>query len=285
MAYQIQEYIICLHTLVMDEMNIAQSDPVEGSVIEGLAPVNPSFREFDPTTSRFSSAVWYDKVREQKIILAGCGGIGSYVGFLLGRMKPNYLTLYDPDTVEAGNLSGQLFSVKDIGRKKVAALYRLISEGSDFGHIYTITSNYEEESLTSPVMICGFDNMNARRAFFNNWSAELEHQNSHEFDVHNALFIDGRLAAEEFQVLAFTGDNIRAIERYKQEFLFSDAEAEVTLCSLKQTSYMASMIASVMVNIFTNFCANLCDLPLPREIPFLTSYRADFMELKTVYHE
>lgn len=266
-------------------MNIGQSNPVAEPEVEGLAPVNPSFREFDPTTSRFSSAIWYDKVREQNVVLAGCGGIGSYVGFLLGRMKPNQLILFDPDTVEVGNLSGQLYSINDIGRKKVTALYRLIREGSDYGRIITNANNYGVSPSTSPVMICGFDNMEARRTFFNNWSVMVRGRIDRGQDIHHCLFIDGRLAAEEFQVLAFTGDNIKARERYEREFLFSDEEAEETLCSLKQTSYMANMIASVMVNVFTNFCANLCDLPLPREIPFLTSYRADFMELKTVYYE
>jgi len=37
----------------------------------------------DTSTSRFSSAVWYNKVQEKIITLAGLGGIGSYVAFLV----------------------------------------------------------------------------------------------------------------------------------------------------------------------------------------------------------
>ena len=40
------------------------------------------------------------------------------------------------------------------------------------------------------------------------------------------------------------------------------------------------MIGSVIVNIFTNFCANECGLVFPREVPFLTTYRADYMDFK-----
>lgn len=91
------------------------------------------------------------------------------------------------------------------------------------------------------------------------------------------------MAAEKFQVLAITGDDEYNIKRYKDEFLFSDEEAEETLCSYKQTTYMANMIGSVMVNLFTNFMANKAGSPIPRSLPFLTSYTGDFLMFNTEY--
>ena len=71
------------------------------------------------------------------------------------------------------------------------------------------------------------------------------------------LLIDGRLAAEEFQVLCLRGDDTFNIQRYMDEFLFSSAEAEESICCRKQTnSFISNMIASVMVNLFVNFVAN-----------------------------
>lgn len=259
----------------------AVATPTEGAVpapVEGLSPINPARTAADMTVSRFSSAVWYDKVREKDIILAGCGGIGSYVGFLLGRMKPHLLILYDNDSVDETNLSGQLFRRDDVGAPKTTALCRVIASYTSFTHLYSIPRKYNSLDGTKPIMICGFDNMAARRIFYENWKTNLADMDSERRKM--ALFIDGRLAAEEFQVFAITGDNWTAMERYEKEFLFSDEEAEETLCSYKQTSYMANMIGSVMVNIFTNFCANECDLVLPREVPFLTTYRADYMDFK-----
>ena len=243
--------------------------------VDGLIPVNPATGP-DETTSRFSSAIWYEKVKEKDITLAGCGGIGSYVGFLLGRMKPARLVLYDNDTVEVANLSGQLFDSRFIGSYKVDALRTMINEYSYCFTIYSIRERYTQYSGVSPIMICGFDNMEARKVFFKKWEAAALDST----DAGKYLFIDGRLAAEEFQVFAITGDNRAAMRKYEEEYLFSDEEAEETLCSYKQTSYMANMIASVMVNIFTNFCANECGLPFPRETPFLTTYRADYMYFK-----
>lgn len=88
------------------------------------------------------------------------------------------------------------------------------------------------------------------------------------------------MAAEEFQVFAIQGDDIRAMKLYEEEWLFCDSEAEETLCSYKQTSFMANMIGSVMVNLFVNFVANECDPIFPRDVPFLTTYDASTMYFK-----
>lgn len=243
---------------------------------ENLIPRNPSIAP-DESTSRFSSALWYNKVKEKSIILAGCGGIGSYVGFLLGRMKPQMLTIYDSDVVEVGNLSGQLFGMRDVGRHKVYALQERITDLDAYHQLYCINRKFTPTSQGGPIMICGFDNMAARGIFYMKWKEQLERG---AVPAEQCLFIDGRLAAEEFQVFAITGDNEAAMQRYERDFLFPDGEAEATLCSYKQTSYMANMIGSVIVNIFTNFCANECGLVFPREVPFLTTYRADYMDFK-----
>lgn len=90
------------------------------------------------------------------------------------------------------------------------------------------------------------------------------------------------MAAEEFQILSIQGDDERAIKEYQEKWLFSDDEAEATICSYKQTTFMANMIASMMVNVFVNFAANLSDPApiIPRDIPFFISYSADTMFTK-----
>ena len=65
------------------------------------------------------------------------------------------------------------------------------------------------------------------------------------------------------------------------EYLFTDAEAEETVCSMKQTTYMACMIASIMTNLFVNFTANLLDPVIPYDLPFFTEYDAQNMIFKT----
>lgn len=90
------------------------------------------------------------------------------------------------------------------------------------------------------------------------------------------------MAAEEYQVLAIQGNDSRAMEEYEQNWLFSDTKAEETLCSYKQTTFMANMIASTMINIFVNFVANMCNPIIDRDIPFFTSYNAETMFTKQI---
>lgn len=242
-------------------------------------PKNSGSLLVDEATSRFSSAIWYQKIQEKTIVLAGVGGIGSYVGFLLARMKPSALFIFDPDTVETANMSGQLYGRSDIGVPKVSALSRMIMTYTDFGSVYAVPERFNADNQGTGIMICGFDNMEARKIFFNKW---LEHVNSKpENERGDCLYIDGRLAAEEFQVLCIKGDDIYNIERYKNEFLFSDKDADETICSYKQTTFMANMIASFMVNLFVNFVANQCNPLIERDLPFYTTYSAETMYYKT----
>jgi sulfur carrier protein ThiS adenylyltransferase len=242
-------------------------------------PTNSATLLVDEATSRFSSAIWYENIQKKTVILAGVGGIGSYVGFLLARMKPASMFIYDDDIVETVNMSGQLYGQSDLGRPKVSALAEMIRNYAGYSSVFAISERFTDESEASDIMICGFDNMAARRLFFNKWVNHV--QSKPEEERKNCLFIDGRLAAEEFQVLCIKGDDEYNINRYNNEFLFSDAEADETICSYKQTTFCANMIASYMVNLFVNFCANQCEPLIDRDLPFLTTYNAETMYLKT----
>ena len=233
----------------------------------------------DETTIRFSSAIWYEAIQSKTIILAGVGGIGSWTALLLARLRPLALYIYDPDTVDAANISGQLYSISDIDEPKVRAMNNMAHSFATYYSIYAVEERFTEQSVPNDIMICGFDNMEARTTFFRAWKSRVESKPENERA--NCLFIDGRLAAEEFQVLCIKGDDTYNINRYESEFLFSDEEAEETICSYKQTSFMANMIASVMVNLFVNFVANQCNPIIDRDLPFFTTYNAETMFYKT----
>ena len=240
-------------------------------------PTNSATLLVDEATSRFSSAIWYENIQKKTVILAGVGGIGSHLGFLLARMKPASMFIYDDDIVETVNMSGQLYGQSDLGRPKVSALTGMVRNYADYSSIFAISERFTDESEASDIMICGFDNMTSRKLFFNKWLSHV--QSKPEEERKNCLFIDGRLAAEMFQILCIRGDDEYNIKRYNNEFLFSDAEADETICSYKQTTFCANMIASYMVNLFVNFCAN--EVGAYRDLPFLTTYNAETMYLKT----
>lgn len=216
--------------------------------------------------SRFQGAEWFNELSNQDILVGGAGGISSWVILLLSRLQPNKIIVYDNDIIESVNISGQLFKVNDIKRFKIQSIADTCKYYSDY-YINYYNNLYKEDSLIKKVMICGFDNMEARKVFFNNWLS-LAEGNS------DCLFIDGRLAAEEFQIFTLIGDDSNAIERYRNEFLFSDEEGNSTICSFKQTSHIASMIASYMVTIYTNFLSNLHYNMYVRNIPFMIFFNA-----------
>lgn len=277
----VEEYEGALQNLDSDSPLTEEEQAILDQAVEDAhqeIPANSATLLVDEATSRFSSAIWYENIQKKTIILAGVGGIGSYVGFLLARMKPASMFIYDDDIVETVNMSGQLYGQSDLGRPKVSALAEMIRNYAGYNSVFAISERFTDESEASDIMICGFDNMAARRLFFNKW---VNHVQSKPEERKNCLFIDGRLAAEEFQVLCIKGDDEYNISRYNNEFLFSDAEADETICSYKQTTFCANMIASYMVNLFVNFCANQCEPLIDRDLPFLTTYNAETMYLKT----
>lgn len=250
----------------------------EGSNQETLPP-NSETLLIDESSSRFSSAIWFNKIGEQEVTLAGLGGIGSYTAFLLGRLKVNRLVVWDNDTVDGTNLSGQLFSTSDVGRSKAGSVARILSQFAQYHHTIAMDENYTATAATTNIMICGFDNMTARRMFFEKWKFHV--MSLAEKEREKCLFIDGRLAAEEFQVFCIKGPDTYLMHKYEKDWLFEDSEAEATPCSYKQTSFCANMIASVMVNLFVNFVANQCKPLIERELPFYVNYDAERMHFKT----
>lgn len=68
-----------------------------------------------------------DIERDQTVIVVGCGGIGSWLGYFLALAGVRTLHLFDGDKIEEHNLSRLPFTPKDIGRFKSEALADLIS--------------------------------------------------------------------------------------------------------------------------------------------------------------
>lgn len=192
-------------------------------------------------------------------------------------MKPKALFLYDDDEVETVNMAGQLYSINDVGKKKVDALADICSSFALYDSVFAIPEKFALESEASDIMICGFDSMKARKLYYYKW---INHVNTLDDDrKKHCLFLDGRLAAEEYQVFCITGDDEYNQKLYETKYLFDDSQADATVCSYKQTSYMANMIGSMIVNLFVNFVAN--EVGGMRDLPFLTSYEGESLMFET----
>lgn len=256
---------------------ISSTEPTESTSTP--LPLNSPSLLVDEATTRFSGASWFDEIQKSRVIIAGIGGIGSNVAFQLARMAPANITLYDEDIVERVNMAGQLYSTNDIGQCKVDAIASMISAYTLAKQVNAVPSKFTDNTEAGDIMICGFDNMAARKTFYNSWKRHV--QTLTPDNRAKCLFLDGRLSIDTLQIFCIQGDDKVSMDRYETEFLFSDFQAEHTVCSMKQTTYLACMIGSLMVNLFTNFIANSLNPIIPYDLPFFTEYDSPNMLFKT----
>jgi hypothetical protein len=244
-----------------------------------LIPENPKSLLLSETNLRFSAADWFESMKTRNITIAGLGGIGSWVAVLVGKLTPHFIYVHDTDNIEPVNIAGQLYNITQYGNKKAIETASNIRSFCNFYDVEARVGAFGRFSNCSDILICGFDSMRSRREAYRAWINKTG-----VIDKSKCLFIDGRLAAEEFQIFCITGDDEYHKKLYEKEWLFSDSEAEATVCSYKQTAYCASMIASYMTNLLVNFVSNTAnDEPtlFPRELPFKTVYDARLMLFKT----
>ena len=226
--------------------------------------------------SRFSSADWFDVIAHKNVLLGGAGGIGSWTALLLARTNVGSIRIYDDDKVETANLAGQFFSISDVGKYKVEAVTNHLRNIANYYSSSYVKDRFTLDTPPYKIMIGGFDNMTARKVFFRSWNAFRRASVAEDFS--NYLLIDARLSAEVLQVYCLQGDDEASITYYKDNCLFSDDEADPTVCSYKQTSFMANMIAGTIANLFVNWCANKAGGFRP--VPFFTEYDAVTMQYK-----
>lgn len=239
------------------------------------APVEESIEDIAEETqisaqyNRFKGADWFEIVQEQNVILAGLGGIGSWVSLFLSRLGPKTISLYDDDRFEEHNLSGQAFRIDSLGIYKVEEAASIAIDFSNYTKTYAFNSKYTERCSTSKIMICGFDNMGARKLFYNKWKESIIQEESHEY-----LFIDGRLTADMFQLFCIQGNDAYAQDEYESNWLFEDEDADDTDCTFRQTSHIAAMLGTYITTYFTNFCSNLSPDNFPKRIPWFMEYNS-----------
>lgn len=242
--------------------------PIETPVEESIEDITEE-TQISAQYNRFKGADWFEIVQEQNVILAGLGGIGSWVSLFLSRLGPKTISLYDDDRFEAHNLSGQAFRINNLGRFKVEEAASIAIDFSNYTKSYAFNSKYTERCSTSKIMICGFDNMGARKLFYNKWKESIIPEESHEY-----LFIDGRLTADMFQLFCIQGNDTYVQDEYERNWLFEDKDADETDCTFRQTSHIAAMLGTYITTYFTNFCSNLSPDNFPKRIPWFMEYNS-----------
>lgn len=216
---------------------------------------------------------WFPFAFKRDVLVIGAGGIGSICSFLLGRIGCN-IHIFDMDSFEEHNKTGQLVRTQDIGKNKAIVSKEIINEFCDEEvEVEIFTEKYKEDSITNNIVICAVDNMACRALSFKKWKEYLEENPEERKD---SLYIDGRLSPNCIQIYCIKGENLSDIAEYENNHLFKDEEIEELDCTMKQTSYSSFMIGSHIIGFLTNFLA-----PENYSVPFRFEYIIPLNHLET----
>ena len=214
--------------------------------------------------ARLKDAPWLVGNKEDlSVMIGGAGGIGSWTSLALVRAGFDVF-IQDFDRIEEHNIGGQLYRVNDIGMFKTASTAKIIKDFTGVDIRYS-TERIDTTSPTNPIIISAFDNIEARRIMFERWSSVYSGSSK-------AIFIDGRLRAEQIQIFCIKGTDTEGINNYLNNYLPSDSSIEDEVCTFKQTSHVAAMMSGFITSFLTNFITNYIDGEELRKVPFFFEY-------------
>ncbi|MDD2357330.1 MAG: HesA/MoeB/ThiF family protein [Thiovulaceae bacterium] len=105
-------------------------------------------------------------LQEKKIVIIGCGGLGSSLAFALGASGIGEIHLVDFDEVSVHNIHRQIaFKVGDEGKNKASVNAQIMRERSPFVKVieYECTFNdFKEKNIAVDLIIDATDNLPTR---------------------------------------------------------------------------------------------------------------------------
>ena len=147
--------------------------------------------------------------------VVGCGAIGSHVCEELARLGVPEVHIYDFDTVNAHNITNQMFRFNDIGASKVDACYDAMKAINPDMIIHT-----HEKGLTEPYVINGIcilcvDDIDLRRTIVK----------ANYYNPYCKAFLDFRMRLTDAQHYFAAGNNQFEKDTLLETMNFSHEEA------------------------------------------------------------
>lgn len=226
---------------------------------------------------RFKELPWFHK-QPSNILLAGVGGVGSWVALSLGRADNKFMYM-DDDTITIENIGGQFYQTNQVDFKKCIALddnitmFGTNSENFSYTNLkldYDIINSITEE-LT--IFSC-VDDMEIRKLLFQRFC---------NLTKGNSIFLDARMSAEMFEVFCVTND-LRTQEKYAQS-LFNNEDIPDDVCTQKATTHNGMMCANTMIAIYNNFVTNHGSEIILRNVPYHIDVKLDIFKYTVEYVE
>lgn len=177
--------------------------------------LSKSFEFFDPTLAK------------ERCHIIGCGSVGSTLAELLTRIGITKFVLYEFDTIEAHNIGNQLFVDADIGKSKIEATAKIITDINPeaAATIELHPEGYTNQPLDGYVFLC-VDNIDLRRQI-----CEM-----HKLNRTIKLLFDFRTGLTSAQHYAADWGDLRQVKNILKTMDFTHEEAKsatpTTACGL-----------------------------------------------------
>ena len=112
-----------------------------------------------------------DKLKDAKVSILGCGGLGSNIAMTLARSGVGKLYLYDFDRVEYSNLNRQNYCLDELGGDKASLTKKKIETTLPYvkchsQNIYLTAENMDTIVDRTDIFIEAFDNKESKTMLF-----------------------------------------------------------------------------------------------------------------------
>jgi len=193
------------------------------------------------------------RMAQLKVMVVGCGAIGSLIAKQIAHIGQPHVTLCDFDTVDEVNLCCQGFTDADLGKNKVDAVAEamIAINGTLEGQIRPINARLRKsDGVKHDVIFCCVDKIETRQLI---WEAVRDRV---------AFYADGRMSAETIRVLVAADP---ASRKHYPTTLFAAGEAHVGACTARSTIFCANIAAGLMLEQFARY---LRGMPVDPDLQF-----------------
>lgn len=137
----------------------------------------PSYEEFKRIMIERHTEPVFNKLKEARVAVAGCGGLGSNIAVSLARAGVGEMLLVDFDKVDLSNLNRQQYEISDLGRYKTEALAEHIARINPFIDISYDTIKVNEGNAAElfgsyPIVCEAFDGADMKAMLINTLLSE-----------------------------------------------------------------------------------------------------------------
>ncbi len=183
---------------------------------------------------------FYSEIRNKKIIVVGCGGVGSLLSQMLVRGGFLNLTLVDNDIIDETNLQRQAYFEENIGEGKAEALRENLLKIDKNANIKIYQLALDENNIKKIAMNCSLiidatDNFETRRII-----------NDYSEDKGKDWIYNGAVKTEAMSAIFYGNDKMFSK-------VFPKNAANISCCEVGVLSSTTSLSASLAYNMVLKY--------------------------------